>query len=293
MDQRQQRTRRVALLAMLLAIAPLAAAQEGPSAAAEQNECDTTVGRAALIEGLVLPAPQLEVKPPADPEEPFVLRIVEAAPHGSYFRYDLEYYALEPGEYNVLDYLQGVDGSSTAELPPHRVSVGEYLPRGQHVTPHPPDAGEVPFLGGYRMWMAIAAVVWFVVAVAIVLVGRKKDPAAKVQTTTPRTLADRLRPAIEAAMAGRLDERELAELERVMVAFWRERLGLEEMPAAEAIRQMKAHPQGGELLRQLERWLHQPGQREQVDVATLLAPYRNLPADALRTAHDKERLVPA
>lgn len=276
--------------ALLLGICSNAIAAESPSAAKKQ---DSTVGRAARIEGLVLPPPKLDLKPITDPDEPFVLRIIEVAPHGGSFRYDLEYYALEPGEYNVMDYLQGIDGTSTAELPPQMVTVGEFLPRDKHVTPHAPEPGTVPFLGGYRLLMVVAAVVWFLVACAIVLVGRKKDPTRKVVHAAPRTLADRLRPAIEAAMAGRLDERELAELERVMVAFWRQRLGLDDVPAAEAIRQMKAHPQGGELLRQLEAWLHQPGQREQVDVATLLAPYRDLPADALKTTRGQEELVPA
>ncbi len=282
---------RLALFAALLVgINSSALAAEAPPANKTQ---DTTVGRAARIENLILPTPKLDLKPITDPDEPFVLRIIQVAPHGGSFRYDLEYYALEPGEYNVMDYLQGIDGTSTAELPAKMVTVGEYLPRDRHVTPHAPEAGGVPFLGGYRLLMVAAAIAWFLVAVAIVMVGRKKDPKRKVVEVAPRTLADRLRPAIEAAMAGKLDERELAELERVMVAFWRERLGLDNMPAAEALRQMKAHPQGGELLRQLEAWLHQPGQREQVDVPTLLAPYRDLPANALKTTRAEEELVPA
>jgi hypothetical protein len=281
---------RVLILALLVIACGRALAAD---AAAPAAEVDTTVGRAAQINDLVLPAPELEVKPPTDEEEPFVLRMIDVAPHGSSFRYNLEYYALEPGEYNVIDYLQQAGTQQPAALPPHMVQVGEYLPRDKHTHPHPPETGELPFLGGYRMLMVAAAIAWFVVAVAIVMVGRKRAERRRVVSEPPRTLADRLRPAIEAAMAGKLDERQLAELERVMLAFWRQRLQLEDVPAAEALRRMRAHPQGGELLRQLERWLHQPGQREQIDAAALLAPYKQLPADALRTTREGQELVPA
>jgi hypothetical protein len=290
-----QRSRVFCSLATALLVATgsgivMAAAAEKPKVEPNTN---TTVGRAARIDDLVLPSPQLEVKPQTDPDAPFVVRMIDVAPHGMSFRYNLEYYALEPGEYNVMDYLQQAGTQAPTALPPHTVSIGEYLPRDTHTHPHPPAAGEVPFLGGYRLWMVAGAVAWFAVAVAIVLVGRQRTENRKAQQAVPRTLADRLRPAIEAAMAGKLDERQLAELERVMLAFWRERLELDDVPAAEALRRMRAHPQGGQLLEQLERWLHQPGQREQVDAAVLLAPYKQMPADALRTSREHEELVPA
>jgi Ca-activated chloride channel family protein len=44
---------------------------------------------------------------------------------------------------------------------------------------------------------------------------------------------------------------------------------------------MRKHPEAGPLLGQLEAWLHRPGPPEQVSVGALLAPYRDLPADAL------------
>lgn len=103
----------------------------------------------------------------------------------------------------------------------------------------------------------------------------------------PRTLADRLRPTVEAAVAGKLSEKELAELERTLFAFWRERLNLNDVPSVEAMRRLLDHPQAGNLLRQLEVWLHQPGPSKDVDVAALLAPYGDLPPDAL-SRHQRE-----
>jgi len=47
---------------------------------------------------------------------------------------------------------------------------------------------------------------------------------------------------------------------------------------------LREHPDAGPLLRGLEDWLHRPEPRESVDVGALLAPYRDLPADALGEA---------
>ena len=61
----------------------------------------------------VLPGSELEVKPIGE-RTPIVLRIVRVFPHGTAFRYDLEYYGLEPGSFDLKDYLQRKDRSSTA-----------------------------------------------------------------------------------------------------------------------------------------------------------------------------------
>jgi hypothetical protein len=46
---------------------------------------------------------------------------------------------------------------------------------------------------------------------------------------------------------------------------------------------LRSHPEAGALLGQLELWLHRPGDVGEVNVAELLKPYQNLPADALET----------
>ena len=58
----------------------------------------STVGMAKRMDSLVLPGAKLKVKPMNDRHQPFVLRILEVYPYGTDHRYDLEFYALEPGE---------------------------------------------------------------------------------------------------------------------------------------------------------------------------------------------------
>ena len=84
---------------------------------------------------------------------------------------------------------------------------------------------------------------------------------------------------IRAALEGELDENQKGELERMLLAYWRRRLDLFDLKPADAIAQLREHEEAGQLLRQLEFWLHAPGTAESVDIGKLLKPYENLPAD--------------
>ncbi len=251
--------------------------------AAAEDQRTTTVGVPARINDLVLPGTQLEVIPLEDRRSPIVTRIVRSFPHGTAYRYDLVYYGLEPGEFDLRDYLRRQDGSSTDDLPEISVDVQPVLPAGQ-IGPNALDAETAPYLGGYWLAMIIGGVLWVAGLAAILFVGRKPKHEAAAASQRHLTLADRLQPIVEDAIAGKVSQQQQAELERMLVAFWRKRLGLQHMTAASAMGVLREHEQAGPLLRQLEAWLHQPGVAHEVDVAALLEPYRNLPADALNTS---------
>jgi hypothetical protein len=160
------------------------------------------------------------------------------------------------------------------------VSVEPVLPPGQ-IEPHRLPLEASPALGGYR-WLVIAAgIVWIAGLAAIALAGRRKHRLASAATAQPVTLADRLRRLVGAAMAGTLSQGQKAELERLLIGYWRKRLGLEQTDSARFMAMLREHDEAGPLLRRLEDWLHRPpGEASsRVDVADLLKPYQSIPAD--------------
>ncbi len=241
----------------------------------------TTVGMPARIAQLVLPGPELEARPIDDRRAPVIVRIVDAYPHGSAFRYDIVYYALEPGTYDLKDSLRRKDRSSTRDLPPIRVVVEPLLPPGQ-LEPHRLVLAPSPWLGGYRVLMVLGVVAWIGGLAAIALAGRRKRVDSVVAAGRVATLADRLRPLVDAAVSGQLSAGQHAELERLLIGYWRRRLDLEQAPPAKLIGLLRNHVEAGPLLRQLEDWLHRPaGTAGPVDVVALLKPYQTISADDL------------
>ncbi|MDA1016621.1 MAG: hypothetical protein O3A00_19460, partial [Planctomycetota bacterium] len=97
---------------LVLASANVFAMQaEVPKAARE-----SAVGMTQKIDQIVLPGSKVEVRPITQ-DTSIVVRIIEIFPHGSDTRYDIEYYGLDPGAYNLLDFLQRADGSSLENVP--------------------------------------------------------------------------------------------------------------------------------------------------------------------------------
>lgn len=267
-----------ALLAALISFAHAAAQTapaptlpvKGPATVAKR---ESSVGLPVKIEQLVLPGTELEAKPISDRDAKLVLRVVSTYPHGTAFRYDLEYYGLEPGQFDLRDYLKRKDATATDDLPPIPVKIVSVLPAGQ-ILPGELQPVSPPWVGGYVLVLLLGAVVWIAGLIALIFVGRKKRKTAVRVAEHQLTLAERLQPLVESAVAGRLTLDQQAALERLLLGYWSERLGLADVDPAEAMQRLRSHPEAGQLLRQVEAWLHQPGGAREVNLAQMLAPYR-------------------
>jgi hypothetical protein len=244
-----------------------------------QDPTQASVGVPIRIVDLVLPGSELEVAD-ADFTTPVTVRIDAIEPHGSDLRYELVAYGLDPGSYDLGDFLRRVDGSSADDLPPIPIEVHSVLPAGQ-VRPNVLLPGEVADPGGYGLLLWVGGVLWVIGLVAILTVGRRRRVEEAAAARGPVTLADRLRPLVEEALAGTLSSEERAQLELTLIAFWRRKLDLGTEGAAGSLTALRGHPEAGPLLTSLEDWLHRPEPPADVDIASLLAPYKDLPADAL------------
>lgn len=240
----------------------------------ESSRIRLSVGETGSLEQVVLAGPKLIPKP-HDRESRFVVRVDAVYPHGSDWRYDLSFYGLEPGRYNVVDYLQTESGESAGGAKPLWVEVYSVLPRAKN-TPHALEFQPTPRPGRYREWAVVAVVLWVTGLIALIWGGRVRR---RRQQEAPRrrvTLADRLRPLVRRAEQGELTTAEQAELERLLISYWQRRLELEAMPPAEMMARLREDEQAGPLLRQLEAWLHHPRPQAPGDLEELLRPYRDV-----------------
>lgn len=259
-------------LALVSRVLAAGQAANGTAVAGTATNDWPTVGMEGRLE-VALPGSLIEAKP-VDEKSPVLVRIAQTRPHGTLIWYDLRYIGLEPGRYDLRDVLRRQDGSALGELPPLAVEVKGLLPvphSGELIETAPGLPG---WLGGYRAMLIALGVAWVVAFVPLWFCGRPRSKAPAVAVIPPPpTLAERLRPLVEQAAAHRLTTEGQAQLERLLVSYWRERLRLGDRDPAETIAVLRAHPEAGELLRALENWLHRPPGAALVDVRALLAPY--------------------
>lgn len=231
------------------------------------------VGVAVQIGQIVIPGSELEAKPVDDRKAPIVVRILDTFRHGSDFRYDIEYYGLEPGRFDLRNSLQRKDRSSMDGVAPLWVEIGSRLPPGQ-IVPSDFSATSVPNVGGYRTAGYGLFVVWGA-ATLWLAVGRRRARATAHAVEHIPTLAERLRPLVTQAVAGQLSAEGQAELERLLLGYWRTRLGLTDMEPFAALLKIQQHPEAGAVLRFVEEWLHRDGGSRSVDITAVLAPYQH------------------
>ena len=251
-----------------------------------------TVGKTTELVDVILPGPKLVGKP-IDDREPVVVRVTDAIAHGDGFRYRLEYQGMEPGNFDLTQWLVRKDGQPSTDLPSIPVQIRSLLPPGQ-IMPNELEVGWLPRMGGYKVLVIVLAVLWTLGLLGLIFLGRKRKPD-ELAEETPTTLAAMLKQRIQTACDNTAGSKELAELERMLVAFWQKKLNLESESPHQAIVKVRQHPDSGGLMRKLETWIHQPktngADDQDVDWETLLAPYRDLPADTLEPGSPEAQIA--
>ncbi|MCH8922945.1 MAG: hypothetical protein IIA67_07335 [Planctomycetes bacterium] len=221
---------------------------------------------------------------PFEENAPIVLRIANvdrdtSTGDGQSMIYELRYIGTRAGEHDLRDYLVRVDGQPINGLAPLTVQVSDLLPTDHDGVLETIDGVGLPWLWPYRWLLVLVAIIWL--APLVWLIRRKLTRRAaprERRDAQPATLAEQLRPLVEAAVSGQLDWAGKARLERLLIGYWRERLDLDGLATQAALARLRADANAGELLRQLEAWLHQRPGTVTVNAAAILAPYLNVAA---------------
>lgn len=198
-------------------------------------------------------------------------------------RYRISFIGSVAGSFDLRPFIERADGQALTDLPELTVNIVSQLPE-QHGTDLFMDKHPTYFLqSNYRLLMYGFAGLW--VAIPVVVIVRRMLRGRRVTvvevSAPPPTLAEQLRPLVEAASERSLSISERGRLELLLMSFWRERLGLADLTPAQAIGRIRADATAGKLLTAVERWLHAResgagASRATDEVAALLAPYRDM-----------------
>jgi hypothetical protein len=235
-----------------------------------------TVGMEGKVQ-TIIPGARLEAKP-VDDKAPLIVRIASAEEATGGTRYDIRYIGLEPGSYDLKQYLLRADGSTTVPIPSIPVTIVGVLPENHKGQLADPGGSPLRFLGAYKWAIIAVGVLWLASLYPLIFAKRKRAAVIVDTAPPPPTLADRLQPLVQQAAEGKLSTEGKGQLERLLLSHWRERLQLADTNMFEALARLRQHREAGALLRALEDWLHRPPGTANVDVAAVLAPYRSIPA---------------
>lgn len=258
-----------------------AAAAAGQRSAEPASE--VTVGMSAEIRQIVLPGSRL-ISRPVDPRTtPIVLRIDGVYPHGDQYRYDITWFGMTPGDHDLSRFLAREDGTSADDLPEIPVTVHSVLPP-ERIRPHAPSSGMRVSAGGYRRWLWFGGFLWVCGLVVIGLAWRSRSSGTSAESAaSPLSRLQRIERLLDqAAASGRLEPSETAQLEGLILGFWRDRKHLQDADPRDALTRLRSDPDAGPLLRHLERWLYDRPDPADSDSAlrTALEPLRRIVAES-------------
>lgn len=218
-----------------------------------------------------------------DLDSPILVRIAaERVLEDGAFEYDIEYIGAREGHFDLRDAFEGADGSALLEgaLPPVPIEVRSNLEADATTDVFVSSNPGFELSGGYRIALTVLGICW--VLIPIVIVARRTKPTVEpaAPEPIPLTLADQLRPLVEAASSRTLSTDERGRLELLLYGFWSEALGLDETNRAAAVIALRQDEKAGVLLRAVEFWLHGRDAPDVTpsEITALLEPYRAAPA---------------
>lgn len=213
---------------------------------------------------VTIPGPRLSAIPYTHGDA-LAVRIagVESIPNG--FRYDLRYMAYGPGRHDLRGYLVDERQQPVSGLPEMTVSVAALLAKEEsgQLLETPPTP--IDLRTNYRWGMGLLWCLWGVLLLPLFFYGRK--PQSRVRPTPAPTISERLRTLLELAAHAELTVEQQTDIEKLLLAFWADRLQLPRERLSETLDELRKHPSAGAHVSRVEQWLHRRGAHANGSVA--------------------------
>ncbi|GAA5494705.1 hypothetical protein Rhal01_00869 [Rubritalea halochordaticola] len=233
------------------------------------------LGMPVKVTDVYIPGSQVEPIPRKNLSSSLVIRILEIKPASEGFRYDMEVYGLDPGTHQLSKYLQYADSKEPVSELDTALEVtvqhpADTLPKPQKLSYSTPSN-----LSNYRVMLWTLASVWILIFL-LILFYRKKNKDASGAEEVKLSTYEKIQELVLATAHGDLSHNQQAELERLIIGHWKKQVpGLEFMPTADAITQLRTHTEASPLVLKIEHWLHAPSASvTQKEIEPLLTTFK-------------------
>jgi hypothetical protein len=186
------------------------------------------------------------------------VRIAKATEQAGARVYDVRYIVNREGTVDLRDYLVDEDGSPLEGLPSFQFHGDPKLSKNLDARIQETEEVRIDVGGHYYATLLGLGVFWIVWLLLLIFYKRPKPPQAAASAPPQPTFTELLRAYLGQLEAGTLDAAAKAKLEMLLLRHWREEAAASEGSMSAALNAIGQNEETGELLRQLESWLHHP-----------------------------------
>ena len=199
-----------------------------------------------------------------------MVRIISTEKTANGFIYDLEFMGLEPGEYNLINYLRKASNGEKADLDEVKVEVGTELNaetwKGELLDFQKTVDTLTPW---YKKLNYLFLAFWVVILMVIIFYGRKKKEEDEVEVVQEKSLNEKICDLL-GSLEGNSTKELWQRIEGLIFQHWYERKNLEGLPMHEAIVKLKADSEAGPFILKLEKGLHSKDYRNEQEVSAMI-----------------------
>lgn len=196
---------------------------------------------------------------PADERSPAVLRVEPVGETAEGYVYEIDFVGLEPGEYDVTQYLRTITGSPPA-AEPVRVAVERKLPadfRGEILT----QTRRVGFPPAwYTPTAVVVCIVWVACLPLMLLVGRKDNAVSCEAVPVVPSIRERLSSLLD-EIGDDEGKEAWQQLEATLIHYLADARHVSAAKAFDRLLALKKDEVAGPAIREFELCLHAPGGR--------------------------------
>ena len=172
--------------------------------------------------------------------------------------YDIRYVVGLPGTFDLTEYLTSADGRPLDDLPAFEVRGLTSLTKDIETRIQEIETVGVHIWHGYYESLVGLGVLWGAWLAGLIFIGRPKRPPSAKPVPPPPSTAEQIERLLSVMAERELDTEEKAYLEALLLAHWRDTLGLADRRMAASCRRIAASDGLGPLYSKLQSWLHNP-----------------------------------
>jgi hypothetical protein len=197
-----------------------------------------------------------------------MVRILTAQKSGDGYKYEMEFIGLEPGEYNLIDYLR-TENDEPLTFKKHQIEVGTSLAvgfDGELLDYQKTSRNLIPW---YKKINYAVMAIWALLLPVIILYGRKKKKADEIVVEEEKSINEKIRGLLSSM--GNSSSKELwQKVESLIFQHWCEKKNLQGMPMHEAIIKLKEDDEAGPFILKLEKGIHSQEFKDEKGITALI-----------------------